>query len=93
MKTLTLSVVTLSGTMEPVECDSVQLNVADTAEGKGGGSYGIHPGHIKSLFSLAAGTLTALKNGETVLKAAIGDGFANVENDTVTVVTDRYEKQ
>lgn len=92
MKTLTLSIVTLAGTMEPMDCDSVQLHVADNAEGKGGGSYGIHPGHIKALFSLAAGTLTALKNGETVLKAATGDGFATVQDDTVTVVVSQFEK-
>ena len=93
MSDLKLSVVTLAGTMEPIECDSVQLNVADNAEGKGGGSYGIHKGHIKSLFSLATGTLTALKNGETVLKAATGDGFATVQNDTVTVVVNQFETQ
>ena len=91
MKMLTLSVVTLAGTMEPLECDSVQLNVADNDQEKGGGSYGIHPGHIKSLFSLAAGPLTAYKNGETVLNATVGDGFATVQKDRVTVVVNQFK--
>ena len=90
---LKLSVITPKGAATPIFCDSVQLNVSNNAEEKHGGSYGIRKGHIQALFSLEKGPLNAYLNGERILAAQTGDGFATVENDTVIVVVDEYAIQ
>ncbi|MBQ7936559.1 MAG: hypothetical protein IJ333_09500 [Clostridia bacterium] len=92
MHLLTLSVVTLTGALKPVQCDSIRLTVSDNPEGKGGGSYGIRKGHVKALISLDAGPLTAYENGAPILQAQAGNGFATVDQDTVTVVVDTFKK-
>ena len=93
MSRLTLIVVTPEGNRQPLECDSVQITVADNENGKSGGSYGIRPGHIKALFALDSGTIKAVSGGSAVLTALSGPGFASVDNNTVTAVIEKFETQ
>ncbi len=86
-----LIIATPKGSLAPFECDSVHLNVCDNAKEKNGGNYGIRKGHVKTLFSLEKGTVTALLSGETVFSARSSKGFATVNNDVVTVVVEEYE--
>ena len=83
-----LIIATPKGAFSPIECDSVRLNVCDNAKGKNGGNYGIRKGHVKGLFSLEKGKVTALLNGETVYSANTTKGFATVDSDIVTVVVE-----
>ena len=89
---LTLSIVTLTGTSDPISCESIRLTVCDNANGKDGGSYGIRKGHVKALLALEAGTITAYENGTPILQAQTGKGFATVDQDTVTVVVDTFKR-
>lgn len=93
MKRLTVKIVTPQGEHTPLECDSLRLNVADNANGRGGGCYGVHPGHTDMLFALAEGPLTVLLAGDILLEGRCGNGFATVEKDAVTVVTEFLNKQ
>ncbi len=91
MNNLILIIATPNGSLPPIECDSVHLTVCDDAKGKNGGSYGIRKGHVNAIFSLESGKTTALLNGETVFSANTSNGFATVNQDTVTVVIENYE--
>ncbi|MBQ8894655.1 MAG: hypothetical protein IJ043_09665 [Clostridia bacterium] len=91
MGELMLKIVTPEGEREPVVCDSVHLTVCDDADGKGGGSCGIRPGHVQALISLDEGSLDAFMKGVPVFQARCGTGFATVEQDTVTVVAEFCE--
>ena len=88
---LTLRIVTPGGALEPVACDSVRLTVCDDSRGKGGGSYGIRPGHTKALLALEAGPIRAFLAGGPVLSGQTGGGFATVDGDTVTAVVETFE--
>ena len=88
---LTLRIVTKQGTSQSIECDSVHLSVVDDVLGEGGGSMGIRTGHIRSLISVDKGPVTAYLNGKEIFSANVGVGFATVENDTVTIVTERMQ--
>ena len=90
MSELVLKVITPAGSFGPYRCQSVRLNASDDAEGSGGGSCGIRPGHIESLISVEKGPLTAYSGGEVILSAECGNGFATVEDDVVTVVIEEY---
>lgn len=81
-------IATPKGSLPPVECDSVHLNISDDAKGKSGGNYGIKKGHVKALFALEYGNVSALLKGETVFSAKVGKGFATVDEDKVTVVVE-----
>lgn len=83
-----LIIATPKGSLSPIECDSVHLNICDDTKGKNGGNYGIRKGHVKALFSLEKGTVTALLNNETVYSATTTKGFATVDNAVVTVVVE-----
>ncbi len=93
MGALTLKIVTARGALEPVRCGSVHLTLCDGAKGRGGGSYGVRPGHARALFALDAGPVTALDGGQTVLSGQCAGGFAAVEPDTVTVITERFSRE
>ena len=93
MDNIILIIVTPSGSMEPIECDSVHGTVGDDLNGNGGGSYGIRPGGLKALYSLDAGELKAYLDGGLVLYGKSGTGFATFEDNTVTVVTESFEKE
>ena len=88
---LTLKIVSKKGIKGPVSCDSVHLNVADDTMGKGGGSMGIRTGHIKSLISLERGEVKAYLEGREIFSCSTDVGFATVENDNVTIVTEGIE--
>lgn len=72
-------------------CDSVKFSVRDNEKGTGGGLYGIRPGHAKAVFVLEKGTVTAMLDGKTVLKQDLGEGFAKVGKDCVTLITSSVE--
>ncbi len=91
MGSLTVKIVTARGSQDPVRCNSVHLTLCDDAKGLGGGSYGVRPGHAKALFALADGPVQALSAGKTVLAGRCCGGFAAVEQNTVTIVTERFE--
>ena len=92
MGMLTLRIVTAEGAGEAVRCDCVHLTVCDDGKGRGGGSCGIRPGHIRAIFSLAEeGGVTALQGGRRIFAGRCAGGFATVDRDEVTVVTDRFE--
>ena len=80
-----LIIATPKGSFSPIECDSVHLNICDIVKGQSGGNYGIRKGHVKALFSLEKGNVTALLKGEPVYSATTTKGFATVDNDIVTV--------
>ena len=86
---LTLKIVSKNGSLGPVSCDSVHLNLPDDTLGKGGGSMGIRPGHIKSLISLERGEVKAYLEGKEIFSCQTDVGFATVEDDVVTVVTEK----
>ncbi len=83
-----LIIATPKGSILPIECDSVHLNICDDIKGKNGGNYGIRKGHAKALFSLEKGNVIALLNGKTVYSATTTKGFATVDNNVVTVVVE-----
>ena len=88
---LTLRIVSKEGVSSPVQCDSVHLTVTDDNNGCGGGSMGIRNGHIKSLISLDIGPVTAYLGGKEIFSSVADGGFATVEDDVVTVVTERMQ--
>ena len=91
MSQLTLKVVTPTGTLPSITCDSVHLWVAEDQKGGRGGAYGIRKGHVASLLALQEGTASAYLANQTVFSATCGKGFATVQNDTVTLVVEWCE--
>lgn len=85
---LTLKIVTPDARFPEIHCDSILLSVKDNEKGKGGGIYGIKKGHAKSLMATADGTVTAKTGGETQFCEALKEGFASVENNVVTLITE-----
>lgn len=78
---------------EPIEviCDSVKFTLRDNVSEKDGGLYGVHPGHSEAVFALAQGRAEALLDGKGVLKQYLGEGFAKVGKDYVTLITSPAE--
>ena len=87
-KTFALKLTTPEGTFGPFACDSVKLHITDGKNGTGSGAYGIRRGHAPALLALMAGQITASSNGKTVASAQIGEGFAMVHANLVTVTVD-----
>ncbi len=71
-----------------VVCDSLKLTAVDNKKGEKGGIYGIRANHAPAVFALIKGNIRAELGGTKVLDAEIGDGYARVENNTVTVLTE-----
>ena len=90
MSKLVLNIVTPNGARDPIQCDSVHLTICDDISGKGGGSYGVRAGHAKSLLTLDKGIIEAFLSGQNVLTGEGDIGFATVEQNTVTVVTETF---
>ncbi len=88
-KTITLTLIVPDGQTTTCTCDALRFTIPDGQKQKCGGSIGIHPGHTDALMAVAAGDVTAALAGQTVLRAAIGDGLAMVSGDKVTILTDR----
>ncbi len=73
-------------------CDAVNLFEKDKADGWGGGSVGIHHGHLPAVLALAeGGTVKAVREGKTVFSACVRGGFARVDPESVTVLTPEAE--
>ena len=87
-KKLTLKIVTPNGTAAEHTCTALRLPVMDDKTGHGGGSYGIHPGHLPAMMALSPDRITAKHGAEVTFAATIRGGIAVVERDTVTVLTD-----
>ncbi len=77
---LRLWVLSPQGTLLDTAVLSVKLNAVD-------GSRGVHKGHPTALIMLAHGKLSYLKDGENHSMDVKGV-FAEVKNDTVTVITE-----
>ncbi len=92
MDKLTLHIVTPVGAGGRIACDSIRLTLSDDESGRGGGSYGVRPGHTKALLALGEGKIEAYLAGETVLSGVGGEGFATIEKNSVTVVTEEFRK-
>lgn len=93
MSKLVLNIATPKGTHGPFQCDSIHLTICDDLCGKGGGSYGIRPGHAKALLTLDKGIIEAFLSGQNVLIGESGIGFTTVERNTVTVVTETFNSK
>lgn len=88
MDELLLTVITPQETYGPLPCESVRVTIPDNAAGTGGGSYGIRRGHVQALLALDAGALRAFSAEQPVFSAHCGCGFASVEKNRITVVTE-----
>ena len=88
MDRLTLKIVTPTGPIKPLKCDSIHLTVHDDKNGRCGGSYGIRAGEIKTLFAVDTGPLTAYHEGKTIFKCILKNGFATVIDNIVTVTVE-----
>lgn len=87
-KTLTLKIVTPDGPAAEHTCTSLRLTVLDDKSGHGGGSYGIHPGHVPAVFALAEAAVTAYNGSDITYTAHVKGGLASLKGDTLTVLTD-----
>ena len=76
---LTLEIVTPEAR---VYSDTIETVVIPTVDGE----IGILPGHIPLLTQVTNGELRVTKNGQTQW-LAVGDGFAQVEGDKISVLT------
>ncbi len=73
-------------------CDAVNLFEKESLQGSGGGSIGIHRGHLPAVIALAeGGPLQVLTQGKTVFAARVRGGFARVDRESVTVLTPSAE--
>ena len=80
MATLRLEIVTPEATAYSEDVDFVTLPGTE-------GEFGVYPKHVPLLTAIKPGELRVLKNGqETFL--AIGEGFAEIRADAVSVLTD-----
>ncbi|MBQ0083590.1 MAG: hypothetical protein KBS52_02340 [Clostridiales bacterium] len=90
-KLFNLIIITPTFPAVKLECDSVHLSVKDGSSGKGGGSYGIRKGHAKAILALEKGKISAYQDGNLLKSFDCEEGFARVEKDSVTVVTEKIE--
>lgn len=77
-----LCVVSPQGTVLEAKCDSIVLPAAD------GGLIGVRYGHTKAVFALSAGKIKAMLGGRTVAELSIPGGYARIERDEVSVITE-----
>ena len=85
-KLLTLCIPGPDGKEQRIICDSVRLCAVDGEKGRGGGGFGIRPGHAKAIAALDRHTLRAMLDGAVVYEAEIPGGIASVCGDVVTVL-------
>jgi F-type H+-transporting ATPase subunit epsilon len=79
-----LAIVTPEADILQIECDEVVVPGTK-------GEIGILPGHVPLITGLRPGVLTLIKGGKRT-HYAVSNGFAEVEADTVTVLTDSAEE-
>lgn len=89
MDVIILKIVTPESLVGPFECDSVHFIITDDKTGNGGGEYGVRSGHIRSVISVDKGNVTAYLDGKQVFETKVDGGFATVENNIVTIVTEK----
>lgn len=89
---LTFTLFTPHRTLDPLECDSVRLCIADSVSGKFSGTYGIRKGHAKAVFALAAGRISVGLDGKEIYSVQCDGGFATVENNEVRVIADSIKE-
>lgn len=87
-KVLTLRLLTPSGVAASVECDSIQLVMRPDTEGQKGGLVGIRRDHTASVLALDRGPVLASREGLPILRASVSGGFASVQDNVVTVLSD-----
>ena len=90
-RSLRLSITTPNDTETAVRCDSLRFSVPDGENGKNGGSIGIRCGHADALMAVAPGRIVARVGERIVLDCETTAGFAVVQNDQVTVLTDSLQ--
>ncbi len=83
MGKLHLEVITPAGVIASVQADMV---VAPGTDGK----FGVLPGHIRFLSGIVPGELHYINDNKTVYMA-VSSGFAEVNNDRVSVLVDSAE--
>ena len=86
--TMTLRLLTPTGTSAETACDSVLLTQRDSVDGRGGGLVGIREDHAPAVIALGDGSVSASLGSRTVFRAAVSGGFASVQDNVVTVITD-----
>lgn len=91
-RTLSLSVVTPDKIPLTFTCDSIHLTLKEEKAGENGGKYGIRYGHARAVLSLEKGTLEVFLQGKRLFFAACDGGFALVDGDRVTLVTEHCEE-
>ncbi len=89
-KNLKLRILTPEGVNTEADCDSITMVMANGKQGNEEGLIGIHPGHADAVISLSQGPVTAKKAGATVLEFAVNGGFAVVNNNTVSIIVNKY---
>lgn len=90
-KTLTLQIVTPDGIALEHVCTSLRLPIQDTADGHGGGFYGVHPGHLSALFALTENkriTVVPADESKKPFQITVCGGIAAVTQNVVTILTD-----
>lgn len=80
MNPLTLKIISAEGTLLSATADSVTLPGED-------GSFGILKGHLPIIAMLRDGTVRYKKDGEQ-LSFNIDGGIADINLDTITIITD-----
>jgi F-type H+-transporting ATPase subunit epsilon len=80
MKTLRLEIVTPEAKAYSDDVEMVVLPGMD-------GELGVYPQHVPVLTSLKPGELRAFKGGKEI-SLAVGEGFAEITGDTISVITD-----
>ena len=88
---IALRIITPAGIAYEGRCGSVTLPLADDSSGAGGGSIGIRRGHIRAAMALSEGDVCAHTGGTAPDTVRIAAGFASVDNDVVTVITERAQ--
>ena len=78
--TLRLEIVTPEATAYSEDVDFVTLPGTE-------GEFGVYPRHVPLLTAIKPGELRVLKNGQETFMA-IGEGFAEITADAVSVLTD-----
>ncbi|MBE6575956.1 MAG: hypothetical protein E7654_06785 [Ruminococcaceae bacterium] len=74
-----------------VRCDAVSFSVPNGTDGKNGGSVGIRPGHTHAMMALDRGKVVARLEGQCVLSGTTSGGFAMVEGQRVTILSDNLQ--
>ncbi len=92
-KVLELNIVSPDEEKITVQCDSVRFQIGDDLSGQGGGSYGVHIGHVKSVMVMQAGPVEARLNETLIFRADCKEGFVKVTPTAVTVVTEGFTIQ